>query len=204
MYFIKTPGILKTIFPSNLIWDIHTEDKIIYLTIDDGPTPDLTPAILNILKEFNAQATFFCVGENIKKHPFLYSEILNAGHTAGNHTFNHLNGWKTATADYINNVGQCKQLVAGDLFRPPYGRISFSQNQALRKDFRIVMWSVLSGDFDQKVSKEKCLGNVIKHAKQGSIVVFHDHIKAARNLLYALPGFLEEFEKKGYRFEGLG
>ncbi len=203
MYFLRTPEIFKSFLPGNLTWDIPSEEHTIYLTFDDGPTPLLTYDILNILSDFNARATFFCVGENATRFADQYQAIIDKGHSVANHTFNHLNGWKTSTKSYLANVELCRQVIDSRLFRPPYGMIKPAQNRVLRKDYQVIMWSVLSGDFDPGVSAEQCLANVSKYAGAGSIVVFHDHEKTAAKVQYALPRFLEESSKKGFRFNGI-
>ncbi len=199
---LSSPYLLKHLYPS-LQWEVKTREKIIYLTFDDGPHPEITPEVLNILKEKDAKATFFVVGDNVRKHPETYDQILKAGHKTGNHCFNHLNGWKSTNKDYFDNVEQCKQWIKSDLFRPPYGRIKPSQIKVLKKQFRIIMWSVITYDFDQRLSPEKCLNIGIKKSKPGSIIVFHDSKKAADNMLYALPRFIDHFGGLGYRFDVL-
>ena len=201
-YPIKTPFWLRKIYPQ-LIWHKCRKDKSIYLTFDDGPIPDVTPNILNILKEHNIQATFFCVGENIKKHPLVFEQILQDGHAIGNHTYHHLNGWKNSTDAYIKDVSQCNEFTQSTLFRPPYGRGTRAQYKALRKEYSIIMWDIMSGDFDVKLSPDQCLKNVIKHTTNGSIVVFHDNIKAVPRVLYALPRAIEYWIKEGYSFKTL-
>jgi peptidoglycan/xylan/chitin deacetylase (PgdA/CDA1 family) len=176
---------------------------LIYLTFDDGPIPELTTWVLDILKEYNVKATFFCVGENISKHPALFSRIIQEGHQVGNHTYNHLKGWKTTEKVYMDNVEKCQELTRTKLFRPPYGRIKKSQYKALVKDFDMVFWDVLSHDYDQLISPEKCLENSIKYTRNGSIIVFHDNIKAQKNLKFALPHYIEHFLKLNYKFATL-
>ncbi|MFK5856311.1 MAG: polysaccharide deacetylase family protein [Bacteroidota bacterium] len=197
--FVKSPSILKKIFPQ-LIWSIKTNKKEIYLTFDDGPHPEITPQVLKILNSFNVKATFFCVGENVEKYPDTFELIINNGHKAGNHSYNHLNGWKTSNANYFNNIEKADVLINSNLLRPPYGRIALSQIKPLSKKYSIIMWTVLTYDYDSNVSKEKCLHNSINKTKQGSIVVFHDSLKSADNMLYALPLFLKHFLAKGYSF----
>jgi len=197
--FAKSPSILKKIFP-DLVWEIKTTNKEIFLTFDDGPHPKITPQVLKILDEFDVKATFFCVGENIDKHPDTYKLIISNGHKTGNHSYNHLNGWKTSNANYFANIEKADKLINSKLFRPPYGRISLSQIKPLSKIYSIIMWTVLTYDFDQKVSRKQCLSNSIKNTNTGSIVVFHDSLKAADNLLYALPLFLKHFLDRGYSF----
>lgn len=202
MYLIKTPQVIQNLFP-NFTWRIPSKENVLFLTFDDGPIPEVTPWVLEELEKFNAKATFFCVGENVKKYPDVFQSILDKGHTVGNHTFNHLNGWNTENIPYFHNVRHCAELMESNLFRPPYGRIKPKQAQFLMRHYRIIMWEVLSGDFDQKISPQLCAQNVINSAKPGSIVVFHDSIKAKANLAYALPKVLEHFSNKGYTFEAL-
>jgi peptidoglycan/xylan/chitin deacetylase (PgdA/CDA1 family) len=203
-YWIKTNKLIKLIF-SNYVWDISTVEKKVYLTFDDGPTPEITAWVLNQLKEFNAKATFFCIGENIQKYPEIFDSILTNGHTIGNHTFNHHNGWKTKTSDYIENVLLCKEVIRKQttdntqLFRPPYGKIRKSQANLLRKNgYKIIMWDVLSADFDASISPEKCLHNVIRNTQPGSIIVFHDSEKSHKNLVFTLPKFLTFLKQNNY------
>lgn len=203
MYLTKTPWLIKKIYP-NYIWSINTKDKIIYLTFDDGPHPTATSFVLETLKQFNAKATFFCIGKNVELFPTVYSSIIEQGHTAGNHTQNHLNGWKTNDETYIKNIEAAASNIDSKLFRPPYGRITrFQAKLLLQANYKIFMWDVLSGDFDINLSKEKCADNVLLQAKQGSIVVFHDSEKAFERLEFALPKVLAFFSKQGYKFERL-
>jgi peptidoglycan/xylan/chitin deacetylase (PgdA/CDA1 family) len=206
-YWIKTPPIIKRLF-SNQVWDIPNTENKIYLTFDDGPTPEVTEWVLSILKRNNLKATFFCIGNNIEKHPEIFNTIITEGHTIGNHTFNHKKGWKTKTADYIENVELCKsaicelQSVNCNLFRPPYGKIKPSQSKNLRKlGYKIIMWDVLSADFDPSVSKEKCLENATLKVSSGSSIVFHDSVKAFPNLKYALPRAIQILKEKGFVFD---
>ncbi|WP_310557266.1 polysaccharide deacetylase family protein [Flavobacterium sp.] len=210
-YWIKTPKIIKRLF-SNQVWDIPNSENKIYLTFDDGPTPEITEWVLEILKENNSKATFFCIGKNVEKHPKIFKKVISEGHSIGNHTFNHTNGWKTTTADYIQNVELCqKQIlnlkseiltIKSRIFRPPYGKIKAKQSRQLRKlGYKIIMWDVLSADFDQTISPEKCIENATKKVSSGSIIVFHDSIKAAENLKYALPKVIEILKKKGFSFD---
>ena len=204
-YWIKTNSIIKRVF-SNYVWDIPTMDKKVYLTFDDGPTPEITSWILDQLKQYEAQATFFCIGNNIQKHPEIFDSIIQNGHAIGNHTFNHYNGWKTKTVDYIENVFLCEELINQNskLFRPPYGKIKKSQAKILIElGFKIIMWDVLSADFDTTISPEKCLNNVLKNISPGSIIVFHDSVKAFKNLEYALPRTLQFLKDNDYKCEGI-
>ena len=205
MYLIKSPLLLKWYYPS-LVWNKARDRKVIYLTFDDGPIPDVTDFVLNTLKSFNAKATFFCIGDNIIKHQDVFQRVLTVGHKIGNHTFNHLKGWETEDNHYIHNFNTCQNLTKTDLFRPPYGRIKKSQIKALKKQhpaLQIIMWDVLSGDFDLSLSPQSCYKNVIKHTENGSIIVFHDSLKAFDRLQYALPKVLAYFSQKGYQFHTL-
>jgi len=208
MYFVKSPLLLKW-FYSALIWNKSRSKKIVYLTFDDGPIPNVTDFVLNTLKTFKIKATFFCIGDNIIKHPTLFERLKNEDHAIGNHTFNHLNGWKTDKETYLHNVLKCQELTKTHLFRPPYGRIKKSQIKKLKVQslnleastpLEIVMWDVLSGDFDPSISPEKCYQHVIKNTENGSIIVFHDSLKAFDRLHYALPKTIEYLINQGYQF----
>jgi peptidoglycan/xylan/chitin deacetylase (PgdA/CDA1 family) len=198
----RSPLILKLLLPQ-LTWKIRTDKKEIYVTFDDGPHPEITPRVMDILEAYDARGTFFCVGQNVERYPDVYRAILERGHKTGNHTYNHLNGWKVSRSAYFDNILKCASLVDSHLFRPPYGRIGMKHIPYLKMNYRIVMWSVLSMDYDQRVTPEKCRENVLKYTKKGSIVVFHDSEKASRNLLFALPAFLEHFKSEGYLFPPL-
>ena len=207
-YFVKTPWLLKKLYP-RCIWDIPVKEKVLYLTFDDGPHPAATPFVLNTLQQYNALATFFCIGKNVVEHPAIYRNIIDAGHRIGNHTFNHLNGWNVRDEQYVQNILEAGKYIDSNLFRPPYGRITRWQvkllteikNSPMHKNFSIIMWDVLSGDFDKEATGEKCSFNVIGNARPGSIIVFHDSEKAFPRLQTSLPQVLEHFSKKGYRFE---
>jgi peptidoglycan/xylan/chitin deacetylase (PgdA/CDA1 family) len=205
MYLVKAAWWLKAIYPS-YIWHIAEAEKVMYLTFDDGPHATVTPFVLQQLQQYNAKATFFCIGKNVVEQPTIYQQILNDGHSIGNHTHNHLNGWKTNDASYLNNIKLAEQSIQSNLFRPPYGRIKKSQAKQLmlrNANMKIVMWDVLSGDFDTQLSPQKCLDNVLKNVTQGSIVVFHDSEKAFERLEYALPKTLEHFSNLGYTFKAI-
>jgi peptidoglycan-N-acetylglucosamine deacetylase len=210
LYFTKTPWWLKKLYP-RCIWDIPTKEKVLYLTFDDGPHPVATNFILDTLQQYRAHATFFCIGKNVAAHTSIYRSIIDAGHRVGNHTFNHLNGWKVSDESYVQNILEAGKYIDSNLFRPPYGRITRFQvkllsgirNSPVNKNFRIIMWDVLSGDFDQRIAGDVCGQRVIKNAQPGSIVVFHDSEKAFPRLKEALPKTLDYFSKKGYRFEAL-
>jgi len=210
-YWIKTNFFIKKVF-SNYIWDLPNTEKKIYLTFDDGPTPEITEWVLDELKKHQAKATFFCIGNNIEKYPSIFSKIINEGHTIGNHTFNHLNGWKNSTKDYIDNAKLCRDTILSlqpeicnlksKIFRPPYGKIKTAQSKKLRRlGYKIIMWDILSADFDQTITPEKCLENVLLNVKTGSIIVFHDSVKAFPNLSYVLPKSLEILKKRGFVFD---
>lgn len=207
-YLAKTPRIIMRIL-SNYTWCFSSSKKEIYLTFDDGPTPEVTEFVLNQLDKYQAKGTFFCIGKNIKNHPEIFKRIITDGHSIGNHTQNHFNGWKKSTEDYLENVLKCEKIISkhttkSNLFRPPYGKIKSNQAKKLiNNSYKIIMWDVLSGDFDKSLSKEKCLQNVLKNSKKGSIIVFHDSIKASEKLYYILPKILEEFSKKGYQFKAI-
>jgi peptidoglycan-N-acetylglucosamine deacetylase len=202
MYFIKTPSLVKRIF-SNQVWSIPSVDRSIYLTFDDGPTPGVTRWILNLLKKYNAKATFFLVGNNVRKYPQLSQLITEEGHGIGNHTYNHLNGWQTDNGQYLKDIYKCRNLIPSNLFRPPYGKITRAQSRRLSDHFKVVMWDVLSGDFDQTLDKDKVVENVINNTVEGSVIVFHDSVKARERMQYALPKVLEHFTNLGYRFDTL-
>ncbi len=201
-YTVKAPWILKKVF-SSAIWEMPATAKKIYLSFDDGPHEEATPFVLDTLQRYNAKASFFCLGKNVAAHPDIYARILDEGHAVGNHTYHHLNGWKTNDKKYFDDIKKAAEYIDSDLFRPPYGRISTLQARYLPQAFnmKIIMWSVLSGDFDEKLSAGKCLDNVLLNTKEGSIVVFHDSGKAYAKLTYVLPRLLEHFSHRGYSFE---
>lgn len=204
-YWVKTNQLIKKFF-GNYYWDLPNQNKSIYLTFDDGPTPEITEWVLDLLQEQNVKATFFCIGKNIQSNPLLFERIKKEGHAIGNHTFNHVNGWKTKNKQYINNVDICECLLNTDqtnskLFRPPYGKITKSQSAILRnKGYKIIMWDVLSADFDVTITPEKCLKNVVKNVRSGSIIVFHDSVKAAKNMQYALPKLIKFLKDNDFSF----
>lgn len=210
MRLVKAPRILQWFYPKR-IWAFSNSAKEVFLTFDDGPHPEITPWVLDALKTYNAKATFFCIGDNVEKYPEVFRSIIREGHTIGNHTYHHLNGWKTETSTYVNNVQKAQHTlethgtigksskIKGDLFRPPYGKMTGRQAKILQKQgYRIVMWNLISYDFDSTLTEEKCLNNVLSNSKDGSIVIFHDSLKAEKNLRYALPRVLEHLRSKGY------
>jgi peptidoglycan/xylan/chitin deacetylase (PgdA/CDA1 family) len=203
-YPIKTPLFVKKIFP-NMLWSYPpTTAPCIYLSFDDGPIPEITDWVLAQLKQYEADATFFCIGRNVERNPDVYSRILAAGHSVGNHTYNHLNGWKCKTGEYLENVAACAQSVDSKLFRPPYGRLRMRQSRALLKlQYRPVMWDVIAGDFDTRIDGEKCWQNILHFTKNGSIIVLHDSKKAWPRLEYVLPKLLDHYSQLGYSFKAI-
>lgn len=203
----RVPFFLPWLFP-NLFWRIPTNQKELFLTFDDGPIPGPTEFALETLRKYSCPATFFCIGDNVRKHPEIFKRVIENGHAIGNHTFNHIKGWNTSLESYIENVKQCETEFetssldprASKLFRPPYGRITVKQVRALSV-YKIIMWDVLTIDYDKNVSPESCLRNSIRVTRPGSIVVFHDSLKAERNMTYALPRFIEHFLEQGYTFK---
>ena len=186
-----------------LTWRKNPSEKVIYLTFDDGPVPEVTPLILDLLDEYNLKATFFCVGENVQKHPEVYAEVLRRGHKTGNHTFNHLKGFAVSTQDYVANVSKAAEKIESKLFRPPYGRITFRQKNKLQPNYEIIMWDLITHDYNRRLSPETIMRNVKRYSRNGSIVVFHDSIKAKNNMLTVLPLAIEYWNDQGYRFEVL-
>ena len=204
-FFIKTPWIVKKIF-SSYVWNMPADERSIYLSFDDGPHPEITPFVLEELKKYNAQASFFCIGNNVVLYPEIYKQVLNEGHVVGNHTYSHPNGWETALEEYMKDIAAASKYIDSNLFRPPYGRIKRQQANGLTKamnknDARIIMWDVLSADFDTSFSPRQCLNNVVSNCTNGSIVVFHDSEKAFPNLEYSLPLALKRLSEEGYAFK---
>lgn len=197
---IGQPFIFRFFNNNYLTCRIPDADNTLFLTFDDGPVPEVTPEVLKILERRSAKATFFCVGDNVKKYPELFQRIITAGHSIGNHSFHHLDGWKTPTGQYIEDVMSCNAYFTTSLFRPPYGRFSISQYRILRKHFRFILWSVLSRDYDPRVTPDRCFDNVTKASTHGSIILFHDSIKAKEKMLFTLPRFIDQFQEKGFRF----
>lgn len=197
---IQPKALLKKLYPK-AVWNLGREEKTIYLTFDDGPIPGLTEWVLDTLKTFNAKATFFCVGDNILKHPTIFERVKQEGHQVANHTMHHLKGFKTITEQYLTEVNDCEKLTGTKLFRPPYGQLKRSQYKALlSNNYKIIFWDVISYDYE-KIEKETCLKNVMDHTHNGSIVLFHDNIKAEANMKFALPVFLKHFSGLGYGFK---
>jgi peptidoglycan/xylan/chitin deacetylase (PgdA/CDA1 family) len=202
MYLVNTPQFIQKLFP-NFIWQIPTNKKELFLTFDDGPVPGVTPDVLNVLDAYNASATFFMVGKNIKENQELFQEVLDRGHQVGNHTFTHMNGWNEENINYFHDVRHTEHLTRTGLFRPPYGKLRPKQAQFLQRHYKVVMWSVLSGDFDAQTTQEECLKNVVNNAGKGSIIVFHDSLKSADKMLWALPRVLEHFSNQGFVFRSI-
>lgn len=207
----RTPFFLPMLYPS-LVWRMPSYSRTLYLTFDDGPVPGPTEFVLETLSKLNSKATFFCIGENVRKHPGIFDTIYRNGHTVGNHTFNHVNGWKTSTDDYERNVELCSKEIAEHagtygvkdvLLRPPFGRMTRSQIKRLTPKYKVIMWDVLSIDYNHRLQKERCLDRTIAAARPGSIIVFHDSYKAEKNLRFALPRFIEHYLEKGYTFKEL-
>ena len=209
----KIPFIIKKAFP-DYVWDRKKMDKVLYLTFDDGPTPEITDWTIKTLAQFNAKATFFCVGNNIKQHPNIFHRVLDNGHTIGNHSNTHLKGWRTKNEDYISDVESCQRIIETEyenynfngpkLFRPPYGQLKLNQGKILKKlGYAIIMWDILSFDWQNNTNPKTCFNNVKDNSKSGSIIVFHDSVKASRNLMFALPKVLEYYSEKGYSFKAL-
>jgi len=196
---VTPPKTLRALYPQ-CFWNLPNAENKIYLTFDDGPTHELLPFILETLDKYKVRATFFCVGENIRKYPKLFDELL-AKHAVGNHTFNHMNGWKNANYTYYKNIKKFDEVHRSPLFRPPYGRIKRTQAKHISKQYKIIMWDVLSYDYSATTSQKKCLANVVKNVKSGSVIVFHDNKKAQKNVIYALPRAIEHLLRKGFIFD---
>jgi peptidoglycan/xylan/chitin deacetylase (PgdA/CDA1 family) len=196
---IQFPEVLRPLM-GKLIWRKSPSSKVIYLTFDDGPVPEVTPQVLDILDKYNIKATFFCVGENVSKHPGVYADVLSRGHRTGNHTYNHLKGFSVSTAEYVGNVEKAAGYIDSTLFRPPYGRISPRQLKLLKPTYEIVMWDLITHDYNRNLSIKTIFGNVKKYSRNGSIIVFHDSIKAKENVLAVLPLAIEYLKTEGYSF----
>lgn len=215
---VRVPALIKWLHPNWYVWDKPKNSQTVYLTFDDGPIPEVTPWVLDTLSENNIKATFFCIGENVQKYPDLFKRIVQEGHQVGNHTYNHLKGWKTDTPTYIENTLLAQSVIENTLkdgilsdetsitklFRPPYGKIKKRQARKLTtQGFEIIMYRVVAYDWDPKISREQCLHNITKHTKGGDLVVFHDSIKAFKNLKYTLPKAITFLREKGHTFARL-
>jgi peptidoglycan/xylan/chitin deacetylase (PgdA/CDA1 family) len=197
------PTVLRLLIGRNYLWRKNSSEKVVYLTFDDGPVPEVTPQVLSVLDDFNIKATFFCVGDNVNKYPELYREILLKGHSVGNHTFHHLNGFKVEHEQYLNDVEQASQLIDSRLFRPPYGKLTRREKKILEQKFQIVLWDVISYDYDRNLSPSQVLENVKHNSRNGSVILFHDSVKAKNNMLSVLPDAINFLLAKGFRFERL-
>ena len=200
MRFITIPRILRSFFPS-LVWEMPRDEKKIFLTFDDGPHPIITPKIIDLLRRYDAKATFFCIGRNVEANKDIFNMILKEGHSVGNHTYNHDRGWRTATKDYIESVERANEHINSNLFRPPHGRIKYSQIRALQQKYKIITWTVISYDWDKSITSDDCFNNIIRNADSGSIIVFHDSEKAINNMLPTLERVLKYYKSKGFTFE---
>jgi peptidoglycan/xylan/chitin deacetylase (PgdA/CDA1 family) len=201
-YLVKTPGWLKKLYPG-CIWDMPVKEKTLYLSFDDGPHPTITPFVLQQLNKYNAKATFFCIGENVVKYPEVFQQLIDEGHATGNHSFHHINGWKTDVEDYIDDIKKADEYIHSPLFRPPYGRIKKSQLNRLNRDenkMKVIMWNILAGDWDPFLKPERCFERVKKKISEGDIIVFHDSGKAWDRMSYSLPKLLEYFSGMGFSF----
>ena len=197
--FVKTPSIAKYLFPS-LVWKKNTDQKKIWITFDDGPDEKVTPYLINVLAGFNIKATFFVIGNQAKKHPELVKLIINSGHKIGNHSFSHLNGFSTDNNKYLEDVEQAKKYIDSDIFRPPYGKITPLQIKNLKRDFKIIMWDIMSWDFKENISSNKIYKNVINNIENGSIILFHNNLKSYNNLKKSLKIILEKLKEQEYQF----
>jgi len=200
MIIEQPPFIYRFIYKGSH-WRINKDKKVVYLTFDDGPIPEVTPWVLDLLDHYHIKACFFCVGDNVRKHPEVFNEVIKRGHSVGNHTFNHLQGIRTHSKNYIDNVNKAAELIPSKLFRPPHGHIRLSQYFRVRKDYKIIMWDVVSRDYGKYLTPDKVLANVKKYTRNGSIIVFHDSLKAERNMKEALPKAIEWLLEEGYSFE---
>lgn len=199
---VHPPKFIASWFPK-AIWNINGDDKTVYLTFDDGPVPEITDFVLKVLKEENIKATFFCVGENVFQHPEIFQRIIEGGHVVGNHTYNHLQGLKTGNYEFFKNIEKADRLINSNLFRPPHGWLTRQQYRFLSIKYKIIMWDVISCDYDKKLSGESVVKNVLDFVRPGSIITFHDSKKAEQNLRFALPNIIKELKKQGYSFQNI-
>ncbi len=200
---IKIPKIVRVFFPS-VIWKGGTEvSKVVYFTFDDGPTPNVTEAVLSILKSYNAKATFFCIGNQVEKHPETYKSVLREGHAVGNHTQHHLKGWKTSNQKYFDDVKEAASNISSNLFRPPYGKMKWSQYRLLKKKYKIVLWDVIPEDYLKSMTVKKLVSNIVNNVTEGSIIVLHDSEKCAKVMLEALPIVLKQLSERGFVFKAI-
>jgi len=200
MFIEQPPWLYRVLFPGT-IWRLPADEKCVYLTFDDGPIPEITPWVLDLLDKYQVKATFFCVGENVQKYPETYQMILDRGHQVGNHTFNHIQGIRFWTKNYIANVEKAETLIQSNLFRPPHGHMRFPQIILLRKRFKLIMWDVVTRDYSPHMTPNGVFNVVKNHTRNGSIIVFHDSLKAEKNMREALPCAIEWIQKQGYQFK---
>jgi peptidoglycan-N-acetylglucosamine deacetylase len=196
---IQFPRLLRPLW-GKVVWRKDPSKKVIYLTFDDGPVPEVTPLVLDLLDEHNIKATFFCVGENVQKHPDTFAQVMSRGHKVGNHTFNHLKGFSVKDEEYYDNIDKAAELIDSKLFRPPYGRVTGKQMKKLRDRYAIIMWDVITHDYNKSLSPETIMRTIKRYSRNGSLVVFHDSIKAKENVLAVLPLAIEYWKSKGYTF----
>ena len=193
---IRPPKIIKKLFPT-FIWNFPNEKDGIFLTFDDGPRPEVTPWVLDLLDKYEAKATFFCIGKNVELFPELFEEVKSRGHAVGNHSYSHVKGWGMKTGDYVRDIDIAGDMIRSNLFRPPYARIGTNQARVLKERYKAIMWNILSRDYNRSLSGKACANNVIPHIEAGDIIVFHDSINCAPNLFEALPLVLEAIKEKG-------
>jgi peptidoglycan/xylan/chitin deacetylase (PgdA/CDA1 family) len=199
---VRPPNFLRCIYP-NAIWNLPSEQKVVYLSFDDGPTPFVTEKVLELLEEYQAKATFFCIGKNIEQHPELFKLVQTKAHHIGSHTYSHLNGWKSKPTDYLNDYHKGRELAQSNLFRPPYGRLLLKPLQTIQKQDKVIMWDILSKDYNESLTPETVLNNILRNIKPGAIIVFHDSEKAKKNVLAVLPQLLQNLKQQGYAMEAI-
>jgi peptidoglycan/xylan/chitin deacetylase (PgdA/CDA1 family) len=199
---VRPPNFLRCIYP-NAIWNLPSDSKVVYLTFDDGPTPEVTEDVLQILENYQAKATFFCIGKNIEQHPELFKLVQTKAHHIGSHTYSHLNGWKSKPTDYLNDYHKGRELAQSNLFRPPYGRLLLKPLQIIQKQDKVIMWDILSKDYNESLTPETVLNNILRNIKPGAIIVFHDSEKAKKNVLAVLPQLLQNLKQQGYAMEAI-
>lgn len=202
MFIEQPPYIVRALYPGAL-WRMNPNEKAVYLTFDDGPIPGITPWVLDLLDKYDIKATFFLVGDNIRKHPEEFKMILERGHRVGNHTYNHIRGFEYKAVDYLANTEKANEMIQSDLFRPPHGHMGMKQYYALREKYKIVMWDLVTRDYSKHLNGPQVFTKVKKYVRNGSIITFHDSFKAERNMKYALPRSIEWLKEQGYTFKTL-